>query len=278
MSATLLSEDGEARLARLAWRDLQRYIAKYPQLELTRASEIAKYLRELAVGPRGRDDVRDAIVQLFRFARRHRYLGEDRISEAEKVAKIKAWNDVETWTPQEAALILAHTSARWIPWMALGMFAGLRPSEILRLDWSMIKFDQGVIAVPRRMARKVRTSRLVPIERNLMAWLGPYRELSGPVYPGNFKTNENAKTREIKRITKETGIECRSNTNRHSFGSYRLAMVRSFDQVSIEMGNSPRKVREDYNDPKPRCEGEQYFSITPPDASKIVHLPAKSVS
>jgi hypothetical protein len=44
MSATLLSEDGEARLARLAWRELQRYIAKYPQLELTRASEIAKYL------------------------------------------------------------------------------------------------------------------------------------------------------------------------------------------------------------------------------------------
>jgi integrase len=62
------------------------------------------------------------------------------------------------------------------------MFAGLRPSEILRLDWSMIKFDQGAIAVPRRVARKVRASQLVPIERNLMAWLGPYRELSGPVY------------------------------------------------------------------------------------------------
>ena len=64
MSATLLSEDGEARLARLAWRDLRWYIAKYPQLELTRASEIAKYLRELAVGPRGRDKVRDAVEQL----------------------------------------------------------------------------------------------------------------------------------------------------------------------------------------------------------------------
>jgi cytochrome c553 len=50
MSATLLSEDGEARLARLAWRELQRHIAKYPRLELTRASEIANYLRELAVG------------------------------------------------------------------------------------------------------------------------------------------------------------------------------------------------------------------------------------
>jgi hypothetical protein len=45
--------------------------------------------------------------------------------------------------------------------------------------------------------------------------------------------NENAKTREIKRITKETGIEWRSDANRHNFGSYRLAMVRSFDQVFI---------------------------------------------
>jgi len=84
MSATLLSEDGEARLARLAWRDLRRHIARYPQLELTRASEIAKYLRELADGPRGRDNVRDAIEQLFRFARRNAYFGEDRISEAGK--------------------------------------------------------------------------------------------------------------------------------------------------------------------------------------------------
>jgi integrase len=66
------------------------------------------------------------------------------------------------------------------------MFAGLRPSEILRLDWSTIKFDQGVIAVPGRMARKVGTSRLVLIERNLMAWLGPYREPSGALYPGNL--------------------------------------------------------------------------------------------
>jgi hypothetical protein len=78
MSATLLSEDGEARLTRLAWRDLQRDIAKYPQLELTRAREIVKYLRELAVGPRGgRDNVRDAIVQLFRFVDRLSWRGSD---------------------------------------------------------------------------------------------------------------------------------------------------------------------------------------------------------
>ena len=64
-----------------------------------------------------------------------------------------------------------------------------------------------------------------------MAWSVP--RAIRPGLSGNFKTNENAKTREIKRITKETGIEWRSDANRHSFGSYRLAMVRSFDQVSI---------------------------------------------
>jgi integrase len=67
--------------------------------------------------------------------------------------------------------------------MVFGMFAGLRPSKILRLDWSMIKFDQVAIAVPRHVARKVRTSQLVPIERNLMAWLGLVRTAS---YPARF--------------------------------------------------------------------------------------------
>lgn len=260
-------------------KTLESFARQFPRLETIRAAEVVEYLRSRNVGPRRRDNIRDAIVQLFRFARRHGYLAEDRISEAEKVGKIKPGHEIKTWSPHEAALILEHTFDKWIPWMTLGMFAGLRSSEIFRLDWSAIKFDQRVIAVPRRIARKIRISRLVPIQDNLLAWLAPYREKAGPIYPGNFKTNENAKSSEVKRIGKAIGIAWRDNANRHSFGSYRSTVLKNFEAVSVEMGNSPRKVREDYNDPKHEAEAEAYFNLMPPsDSANVLPLPLEFVS
>ncbi|TMJ17785.1 MAG: hypothetical protein E6G94_01410 [Alphaproteobacteria bacterium] len=256
--------------------DLEPYVAAHPRIETARAPEIIVYLRAVTanVGPRRRDNIRDAIVQHSRFARKRGYLAEDRQSEAEKVGKIKAGHDVKTWTPGEAALLLEHVSPHWLPWMALGLFAGMRTSEILRIHWSSVKFGQGVIAVSRKVARKIRVSRLVPISPNLTAWLLPYRDRVGQIYPGNFKTNENLKGDEMARLFKITGLDRRDNANRHSYGSYRLAVVKNFEQVSVEMGNSPRKVREDYNDPKPEAEGLEYFKLMPPaDSSNVVPMP-----
>jgi integrase len=244
-------------------RDLSRFVAEFPRLEGATEEEIAAYLRKGRGGPRRRDNVRDSIVQLFRFARRRGYLPEDRRSEAEKIGKIKPGHDVLTWNVQEAALLLENISPRWLPWLVLGLFAGLRTSEILRLDWSAVKFDQRVIAISSRVARKIRISRLVPILGNLPEWIFPFREQSGPIYAGNFKMNENNKGAEMNRLRLLLNLTRRDNANRHSFGTYRLAVVKSCDQVALEMGNSPRKVREDYNDPKPESEGIAYFNLRP---------------
>ena len=257
-------------------RDLERFVAEFPRIEVAREETIAAYIREIlsgGAGPRRRDNVRDSIVQLFRFARRRGYLPEDRKSEAEKIGKIKPGHDVLTWNVQEAALLLENISPRWLPWLVLGLFAGLRTSEILRLDWSAVKFDQRLISVPRRVARKIRISRLVPIQDNLAQWIAPFGRETGPIYPGNFKTNENEKGAEMNRLRLLLDLPRKDNANRHSFGSYRLAIVKSYDQVALEMGNSARKVREDYNDPKPESEGIAYFALRPPiEKSNIVQI------
>jgi integrase len=256
-------------------RDLAGFVAEFPKLEAATEEEIANYIRKVSsnAGPRRRDNIRDSIVQLFRFARRRGYLPEDKRSEAEKIGKIKPGHDVHTWTVHQAAMLLEHISPRWLPWLALGLFAGLRTSEILRLDWSAVKFEQRVIAVSWRVARKVRTSRIVPILGNLAEWIFPFREDSGPIYPGKFKTTENEKGAEMNRLRKLLDLPRRDNANRHSFGSYRLAVVKNFGQVAVEMGNSPRKVREDYNDPKPEAEGIAYFALMPPAAEKTNIVP-----
>jgi integrase len=255
----------------LKW-DLQPFVEAFPKLRKAREKEISGWLRARAVGPRRRDNVRNSIVQLFRFAHRREYLRGFGISEAEKVRKIKPGHDVVTWSPLEAELLLANVSQKWLPALAIGLFAGLRKSEILRLDWSAFKWDLAVVAVQRKIARKIRVDRLVPISSNLLAWLTPYRDRVGPLYPGNFKTNENACCNETARLRRSTGLPRKDNANRHSFGSYRLAITKNYEQVALEMGNSARKVRENYNDPKPEAEAMRYFELRPPELENVVPL------
>lgn len=255
----------------LKW-DLAPFCAAFPKLRKAREKDISTWLRGRPVGPRRRDNLRNSIVQLFRFAQRREYLHWLRLSEAEKVRRIKPGHDVVTWSPLEAELLFANVSEKWLPCLALGLFAGLRKSEILRLDWSAFKWDLAVIAVQRKIARKIRVDRLVPILPNLLAWLAPYRDRVGPLYPGNFKTNENACCAETARLRQVTGLPRKDNANRHSFGSYRLAITRNYEQVAIEMGNSARKVRENYNDPKTEAEAVRYFELVPPSLPNIVPM------
>jgi integrase len=255
---------------------LKLFVEKFPRLEAVSDADLTAYLRQLSmrVGPRRRDNVLSAIVQLSRFARRRNYLPEDARSVAEKVRRIKPSHDVQTWTPQEARLLLEHVKPRWLPMMVLSLFAGLRTTEIFRLDWGAVKFDERVIAVSGKVARKTRIARLVPIQDNLLAWLEPYRDRVGPLFTtANCKTLENSRYLEMARIRRATGLPRKDNANRHSFGSYRLAVTKSHAQVALEMGNSPRMVRDNYNDPKSEADAAAYFGLLPPSRENVVPMP-----
>jgi integrase len=251
---------------------LRPFAAAFPDIRKVSYQNLALYLRALNVGGRRRDNIRASIVELFRYARKHGILDELRRSAAERIPQIKPGHEVLTWAPQEARLLLENACPIWLPCIAIGLFAGLRKSEILRLDWSAFKWELGVIAVQRRIARKSKVDRLVPIQPNLMSWLEPYPKI-GPLYPGSFKTAENAYSLEMKRIRATAGLPRKDNANRHSFGSYRLAVTQSYDQVALEMGNSREKVRESYNDPKSPTEGLEYFAISRGGPENIITMP-----
>lgn len=267
-------------------RDLEAFGKLHPDLTAVGEKDLLAYLgalrskpgrdgRSQPVGPRRRDNVRDAIVRLSRFSREKGYLPEETKSAAERIERISEGHEVTTFTVEELALLLEAVSERWKPWLCLAAFAGLRTSEIFRLEWNAVKWNQGVIAIRRRVAKKVRVSRLVPIQPNLAAWLTSYREAHGMVVnAGNQKALEYQHHLELQRLQKATGLHWKRNALRHSFGSYRLAVLLDHARVALEMGNSVAKVRENYEDPKDEAEGRRYFALNPPaDSEKILNLP-----
>ena len=53
------------------------------------------------------------------------------------------------------------------------------------------------------------------------------------------------------------------NGFRHSFASYRLAQTQNAAQVALEMGNSPRKLFENYRELVTPEDAEEWFGIMP---------------
>ena len=67
-------------------------------------------------------------------------------------------------------------------------------------------------------------------------------------------------------------VELVHNGLRHSFASYRLAIVQSADQVALEMGNSPKKLFTNYRELATPAQAERWFSVMPASEGKILKI------
>ena len=248
--STRYQEDASARLKKLA-ASFEMPIGDVDQAKLQ------KWLNELKVAGRTRNNFRALLIRLFNFAQQSGYLPPALPTAAEGLSKAKdEGGEIGILLPKSMKKLLLHASERLVPYLAIGGFAGLRSAEILRLHWEDINFKQGHIEVK---ASKAKTSqrRLAPLTPNLKAWLRPYRGLTGPICP----------TREIeterRKLAAKLEIEWPNNALRHSFASYRLAHLKNAPQLALEMGNSPQVIFSNYREVVTPKSAERWFAISP---------------
>jgi integrase len=137
--------------------------------------------------------------------------------------------------PEQLARLLATAPPKLLPGLAIGAFAGLRVSEICRLDWNEIDLEAGLIRVA---PAKTKTARYrdVQILPCLAAWLRPFEKSNGPVAPsadiGYFDELRQSVAEKVG-ITKWPG-----NALRHSFASYHIAHFKDAPRLALEMGHT----------------------------------------
>ena len=175
-------------------------------------------------------------------------------------------------TPEQAAALLAESSDNdLLAFHAIGLFTGLRVTEIKALDWRDVDFVGGFVHVGARIS-KTRSRRLVPILENLRTWLQPIATPSGPVLlnPDTRYRHEDARRR--------AGItEWPNNAMRHSFVSYRLAATQNAPQTALESGHDQAVLFKHYRELVRPKDAERFFSIRPAArevAEKIVSISA----
>src|SRR5215471_11305469 len=114
---------------------------------------IALWLDSLKIGPRSRNNVRQAVVTLFNFARRRGYLPKGETTEAADVESVRDHDgEVAIITPDQLKKLLRKSKPIYQLYFAVAAFTGIRSGELLRLQWSEIDFEKGHIEVKARKA------------------------------------------------------------------------------------------------------------------------------
>ena len=234
---------------------LRRFAAACPGpiLDVTSA-EIDAWLRSLKVSPMSRNSMLVTVNILFSFALEQNYLPAGQPTAASQLRKVKVPDsDIGIFTPDEFSQIIRAAPEHLIPLLAISAFAGIRSAEIARLDWSAVDLDRRIIEMLAGQA-KTASRRVIPISDNLAAWLAPLRR-RGRVVPSCRQH------REITALAKSLGIPWPRNVLRHSFISYRIAIVKSADQVALEAGNSPAIIFRHYRELTTEETAKEWFGI-----------------
>jgi integrase len=232
------------------------------------STRIDDWLRSLHVSPVTRNHYRRLIVLAFNFAVRRGYATDNPAKQTDK-AKERA-SDIGILTVAQAARLLESATPEVLPYIAIGMFAGLRREEIQRLDWSEIDFESDLIEVK---AQKSKTAqrRHVTIQPNLREWLLPVRKHKGRITPGKwqFRVQFDA-VREAAQIKKWP-----DNALRHSFASYHLAHFKNAAATAMECGHHDSRITyRHYRELVRPKEAERFWNIRPATPSNVVQLGA----
>ncbi len=243
-------------------------LAKHFQCNLATvtAEDLRDYLNaKKDCGPVAKNNHRRLIVALFNFGKAQGWLSPDAstAADASGAYKVKA-KDVAIYTPRELEKLLVHADERFLPYVALLAFGGLRREE---LAWMAIDFHAGTIIVPAEIAKTGR-KRKITMPENLREWLAPYSLRQGPIFATDPR-------RRMKGLAALAGVKWKRNALRHSFGSYRMEATKNAGQVSLEMGNSAAVVMTHYFEIVDARTAAAYWGLKPTsatDAGKIVAM------
>ncbi|MCF7674385.1 MAG: hypothetical protein K9M97_03515, partial [Akkermansiaceae bacterium] len=231
-----------------------------PIMDVT-PEEIDGWLRSGNLAPVTRNNRLTILLVLFGFAKQRNYLPASEPTAPERLSKVKARNDnVAVFTPAEMAKLLHAAPPHLVPILAIGAFAGIRMAELNRLDWSAVGLERGHIELRAGQA-KTASRRIIPISENLRAWLEPL--------PRKGKVVRTAMLhREVTGLARALKMDWPPNVLRHSFISYRVAKVKSADQVALEAGNSPAIIFKHYRELATEGQADQWFGILPKEGQR----------
>lgn len=241
-----IEEHGKRQVASITIFDLEKWIDERCQ----------------GLAARTRQHTRRVLHRLFAHAVKRNYRESNPVAAIDKPTSDDTRPEI--FKPSEAKKLLQTASKimpEMVPHLAIGLFAGLRFSELKGLTWEHIDLKRKEIHVDPAVAKK-RRARYVKIERCLVAWLAPHKQSEGPVH-----YSRNA----VEAIRKKAKLRWPHNVLRHSFGSYHLAAFEDAPRTAAQLGHAgdTSQLFNHYRALVRRNDAKEYWKIKPDPAALI---------
>lgn len=219
------------------------------------ARRIEKALSDLK--PSVRNAQLRVLSAFFGWAVKSGYAVVNHAESVEKSRSAKPRRDV--LTVEEATAILANAqmaSPEAVPYLAVGMFAGIRPHEMRKLKAE--HFKNGYIYVGTDVA-KTSSERTVPIRPNLAAWIEKY-----PVPDGVYPKASITLTRTLRKLFGLLRDKDVKDIMRHSYASYAYEQSGDAAKTASELGHVDTSMLfRHYRGVVPPGSGTRFFAIFP---------------
>jgi integrase len=206
---------------------------------------------------------------LFMFARKRGWCTQDPCGAIERFTLDDRPPDILTIEQVKRLFVACQDKKKGrpglLPFLALGIFCGIRPEEIKRLAWSSVNIETGYVEVSSSVS-KTRQRRLVKIQPNAIEWL----RLKGDLPPLNWRRRF-ATVRKLAgfRLAKgaKRGESWPHDAMRHSFCSYSLP-VYGASQTAAWAGHSESMLFKHYRELVTLEAAREFWSITPESITK----------
>lgn len=238
---------------------LNRFVRDHSQFELAHLTtqSMTQWIDSLKVEARTHNNYRSSIVTLVNHAKTQGWVPKD-WDQADAIPTVEEGDKpVKIYTPAELSALLSAAMPFTLPSMVLSAFAGVRMGETCdsRMDWSDVTTNAIVVG-----RQKVRGAgrRLVPAQPAIFAWL-TNRPATGAICSAKQST---LSSRILERY-RERKLEWKRNALRHSYISYRLAIIKDVPEVALECGTSAAMIYKHYREVATEVQAKAWFSTAP---------------
>lgn len=203
-----------------------------------------------------RNSVLTYLSPIFAWAVRRGWLQINPVSGVQRSRRVE--HLIETLTVEEAEGLLrfAEEKAPYVcAYLAVGLFAGVRPEEMLRLRPE--DFRNGYILLDGRKT-KTADARTIDLRANLAAWLD--------AYPWPSRGYGLRQPKAMRRVHASLGRPWPHDVLRHTFATYAYEQCRNASAVAAEMGHVGTNIFfRHYRALARPGDGARFFAILPRD-------------
>jgi integrase/recombinase XerD len=217
-------------------------------------------------------NLRTKLSQFFEFARIKKWITAN---PCDLVAQDGVERETHILTLEAAETLLKAAQgsphrAVAVPFVAVSLFAGLRPGEVEQLRWEDVHFDVEELDV---LAATSKTGKLrhVRMQPTLVEWLTPFKQERGLLVCPAWRMKWEEVRRSIGyRIgpVPEDGWSKESkpwlpDVMRHTFASYWLPIHKSKAELALQMGNSEKVIDKHYRRTIRESVAEKFWALRP---------------